>query len=250
MKKVISYFIMCIACFALLCGCASYPNLTDEEMDLVAEYAAGLLLQHSEKADNRLMKVEDALLALENEKQEEAEKPTEEKEEEPEIPQEELPDKPDEQETPVTDNTEQEVVVSGPMNEVLGLSNFTIVSNGYEIKDSYPDGSGAFFALDATDGNKLLVMKYTLSNNGTDSAAVDMLSSSSKFRVSLDGNGYKHAMSTMLLDDLSTYVGNIASGASVELVLISEWKEEELNNMSNLTLYISNGELSGKYPVE
>lgn len=249
MKKVISYFIMCISCFALLSGCASYPNLTDEEMDLVAEYAAGLLLQHSEKADNRLMKVEDALLVLESEKQEEAEKPTVEKEEEPEKPQEETPDKPEEPDTPVTDNTQQEVV-SGPMNEVLGLSNFTLASNGYEIKDSYPDGAGAFFALDATDGNKLLVMKYTLSNNGTESAAVDMLSSSSKFRVSLDGNGYKHAMSTMLLDDLSTYVGNIASGATVELVLISEWKEEELSNMSNLTLYISNGELSGKYPVE
>lgn len=249
MKKVISYFIMCIFCFALLSGCASYPNLTDEEMDLVAEYAAGLLLQHSEKADNRLMKVEDALLVLESEKQEEAEKPAVEKEEEPEKPQEETPDKPEEPDTPVTDNTQQEVV-SGPMNEVLGLSNFTLVSNGYEIKDSYPDGSGAFFALDATDGNKLLVMKYTLSNNGTESTAVDMLSSSSKFRVSLNGNGYKHAMSTMLLDDLSTYVGNIASGATVELVLISEWKEEELSNMSNLTLYISNGELSGKYPVE
>ena len=70
------------------------------------------------------------------------------------------------------------------------------------------------------------------------------------FKVSLDGNGYQYALSTMLLDDISTYVGELAAGTSVELVLISEWKEEKISNITNPTVYIKNGELSGKYTVQ
>lgn len=248
MKKVISYLMICICCFSL-CGCVSYPNLSEADMDLVAEYAAGLLLQYSATSENRLVDVEDALVAVENEK-------TEEIEEEPvedfipdEIPEdnqnEEVEDEP-----PVTDKSEETVVPSQPMNQVLGLSDLTIQSNGYEVKDSYPDGDSSFFALDASEGCKLVVMKYTLINNGANSVEVNMLENSATYKVALDGSGYKFALSTMLLDDLSTYVGTVASGSTVELVLISEWKEEEINNITNLTLCIQGGELSGTYQVQ
>lgn len=252
MKKLISYFTICICCLGLMCGCASYPDLSDEEMDLVAEYAAGLLLKYSSKADYRLMNVDEALLAWNNEVQKETQEDKEEKEEEqeePEIPSEETPDKENEQGTSVTDNTQQETV-SRPINEVLGLETLSIVSNGYEIEESYQDGSEAFVSLDATEGYKLVILKYTLVNNGTESVNVNMLENSSTFRVSLDGSGYKVVKPTMLLNDFASYKGTIAPGTSVELVLLSEWKEEEINNMSNLTLYVKNDDLSGKYSVE
>ena len=54
----------------------------------------------------------------------------------------------------------------------------------------------------------------------------------------------------MLLDDLSTYVGTIGAGSSAELVLISEWSEELLSNISNPILYIKNGEVTGQYPLQ
>lgn len=247
MKKFISYFIIYIGCFAFLSGCASYPDLSDEDMDLVAEYAAGLLLKHSEKADNRLIKVEDAitLVEKEEEKNQEIKEPEEDKK-----PEEVEPDKKEEINTPVKDNSEQEVIAQSPINEVFGYEGISIAINGYEIKESYPDGSGAFFALDAAEGNKLIVLKLILSNEGAENVEIDMLSSSCQFKISLDGNGYKHAMSTMLLDDMSTYVGSVSPGTSVELVLISEWKMDDVNNISDLTLYMKNGELSGKYHIE
>ena len=130
----------------------------------------------------------------------------------------------------------------------MGMDMLSIQLSGYEIKTSYPDESGAFFALDASEGNKLLVAKVILINNSDSSIDINMLEQNISYKVSLDGNGYKFALSTMLLDDLSTYVGTIDSGNSVELVLISEWDEELLNNISNPTLYIKNGELTGKYP--
>lgn len=250
MKKIISYVMISICCLGLT-GCASFPNLAEEDMDLVAEYAAGLLLKYSATAENRLVDVEDALLVVE-EKQEEA---LPEPDVEDEIP-DEIPEEPQEEvkenETPVTDNTEtvEETLPSQPMNQVLGLGDIEIHSNGYEIKDSYPDGTGSFFALDAGDGCKLVVMKYTLSNNSTDSIDINMLGDSITYKVALDGSGYKYALSTLLLDDLSTYVGKLDAGASVDLVLISEWKEEEISNISNLTLYIQSGDMKGTYQIQ
>lgn len=247
MKKVISYLMIGICCF-MLCGCTKYPNMKQEDYDLVAEYAAGLLLKYSETSDNRLMSIDEAndILTFEEAIEDVVEQ---EEEEEPVVDAEEtIEESVEETDTPVIDKSEQEEVVSAPIGETMGMDMLSIQLNGYEIKDSYPDESGAFFALDAGEGNKLLVAKVILINTSDSSVDINMLEQNISYKVSLDGSGYKFALSTMLLDDLSTYVGTIGSGNSVELVLISEWNEELLNNISNPTLYIKNGELTGKYP--
>ena len=247
MKKVISYLMIGICCF-MLCGCTKYPNMKQEDYDLVAEYAAGLLLKYSETSDNRLMSIDEAndILTFEEAIEDVVEK---EEEEEPVVDAEEtIEESVEETDTPVIDKSEQDEVVSAPIEETMGMDMLSIQLNGYEIKDSYPDESGAFFALDAGEGNKLLVAKVILINTSDSSVDINMLEQNISYKISLDGNGYKFALSTMLLDDLSTYVGTIGSGNSVELVLISEWDEELLNNISNPTLYIKNGELTGKYP--
>lgn len=247
MKKIISYLLICICCFGL-CGCTDYPGMAESDYDLVAEYAAGLLLAYSDADENRLMNVEEALSVLEEEKAAEElipEEPVEEPEEEPVVDEQSQPD------TPVIDNTEiMEEKPLAPINDAMGVDLLTVQFKGYEIVDSYPDGSGAFFALDAGMGNKLLVTKITLTNNTDSSVDINMLEKNISFKMSLDGNGYKFALSTMLLDDLSTYVGSLGSQSSVDLVLISEWKEEQLASITNPTLYIKNGELTGSYPIQ
>lgn len=241
MKKIISYLLISISCL-FLCGCSSYPDLTTEEQELVAEYAAGVLLKHSEASGNRLVDVEDTDVI------EESEVLPEEKEEE--IPEEPVVEPPKD-DTPVIDNTEiitEECTY--PINSALGVDVLSVQSNGYEIRDSYADESSAFFALDAAEGCKLLVMKYIVTNNTDSAVEMNMLSQDTSYKVALDGAKYKFALSTMLLDDLSTYVGTLAAGESVELVLISEWSEEEIQNITNLTLYLVNGDISGAYPVQ
>ncbi len=244
MKKIVSYLLIGICCLGLT-GCGSFPDLTAAQQELIAEYAAGILLKYSKTSNNRLTEVdEEAVLEkIEEENQEE-------------VVDDEVEDTEQvvEDNAPVTDATQEiqieEVIVSQPMNQVLGLSDVTLQSNGYEIKDSYPEEEGMYFALDASDGYKLIVLKFSLFNSTENSIDVNMLGTSSRFKVSLNGSGYKAALSTMLLDDMSTYVGTIGAGESVDLVLISEWTEEEISNISNLTLYIQNGELSGTYTIE
>ena len=250
MKKIFSYLIICICCFGMF-GCGSMPNLSAEDMDLVSEYAAGLLLKYSAASDNRLMDMDEAMALLEEEtkkqevtEEEPAEEPVKEAEE-PEVNEEPTPN-----DTPVIDKTEETDETIYPINDCLGVDLLTVDLSGYELKDSYPDGSGAFFALDAKAGNKLLVLKCTLTNNTDSDVSVNMLEKDVTCKVSLDGNGYKNILSTMLLDDLSTYMGTLSSGASVDLVLLSEWKEEDLSNITNLSLYAKCGEMSGTYTVE
>lgn len=246
MKKLLTYFIICISS-VVLCGCTEYPGITDSDEELVAEYVAGLLLEHSKTKNSRLMDVEEAMLVLEKEKQEMAETAPEEViKEETKVE----PEEPVEPDTPVIDNTEVTEETIYPINDVMGMELLTVQLNGYEIKDSYPDGSGAFFALDATEGNKLLVTKLTLTNNTDNSVEINMLDKDVSFKMSLDGSGYKFALSTMLLDDLSTYSGSLSAGSSIELVLISEWNEDALVNITNPTLYIKNTELSGIYSIQ
>ena len=250
MKKVLSYLMICICCF-MMCGCTEHPTMKEADTDLVAEYAAGILLKHSETAENRLMDVEEAKAALEAETQKDTQEEKEDIPEEVVEEQEQVPEEIIEPETPVIDNTEEnEELPSAPIQDAMGVEMLTVQLNGYEIKDSYPDGSGAFFALDAGEGNKLLVVKITLINNTENSVDINMLEKNISYKMSLDGNGYKFALSTMLLDDLSTYVGTIGAGSSAELVLISEWSEELLSNISNPILYIKNGEVTGKYPLQ
>ena len=89
-----------------------------------------------------------------------------------------------------------------------------------------------------------------MTNNTNGSVDINMLDGNTSYKISLDGTGYKFALSTMLLDDLSTYAGSLGAGSFTELVLISEWNEELLNNITNPTLYVKNGELSGTYPIQ
>ena len=250
MKKVLSYLMICIGCF-MLCGCTEYPTMKEADTDLVAEYAAGLLLKHSETSESRLMDVEEAKLVLEAEKQKEEQEEVVQIPEEPVEEKEEVPEKLPGYETPVIDNIEQNEEISSTLIEdAMGVETLSVQLNGYEIKDSYPDGSGSFFALDAGEGNKLLVAKITLINDTDGIVNINMLEKNISYKMSLDGNGYKFALSTMLLDDLSTFVGTLGAGSSTELVLISEWSEELLNNMSSPMVYIKNGELIGKYPLQ
>ncbi len=244
-KRMIKFLlIMMIGCFGL-CGCGSFPNLTANEQQLIAEYAAGILLQNSEASSNRLTDIEGVILEKE-------ELIPEEPDVEPEHKEEPVVDEDNNQdEVPVIDNTvdnETEMLPSMPMNELLGLETLRIQSNGYYATKSYSE-DGGFFALDASRGCQLVVINYSITNIGQETVEVDMMNTATSYKITLNGETYKSALSTMLLNDMTTYVGSIPAGETINVVLLSEWNEEEANNISNLGVRIYNNEQQGTYPV-
>ncbi len=61
-RKYILPFCLCCT-MLLLAGCAESKDLTEEQQDVIAEYAAGIVLQHDEGYARRLVKQENAPVA-------------------------------------------------------------------------------------------------------------------------------------------------------------------------------------------
>lgn len=233
------FSIILIGCLMLVqTGCGNaIPDMTDEQMSMVTEYAAGLLLKYD--ANYEPMLLDDERLAAEEEMQQ---KIAEEAQRRADL---EAEKEAAAQETEGSDlqsesgETVQESIAKTDPAEFMELDGFSVSYNGVDFMDSYPQsGDELFFAVDASDGCKLAVIHLTLTNNSQETRDVDILNKNAKFKVSFNGGEYHSTMMTMLEDDFSSYVGTLEPGASVGTVLMVDLKEEECNPVESLDLYI------------
>lgn len=204
----------------ILSGCSGdMPELTEEENEIITEYAVGLLLKYDKYYNSRLVD----LSAYEEQQDIEQSEP-----EESNIPEEPMPEDNDElsQSNPeVVDASEQ----ASTIEEFYGIEGFSFQYTGCDLKSEYPDmaedSADAYFAVQATPGTQLLILKFQVNNySGTD-RELDMLSYGLRTRVAVNGESSKSTLSTMLLNDLRTYKGVVGENGSTELVAIIEVPE-------------------------
>lgn len=232
MKKWNRLGIICIMSAALpmaACGVTGV-ELTEEQNSQIVEYAAGLLLKYDANYHGRLVQGADL-----EENQVEEEAPAT----EPEEPAVENVS----EETSVEDVAEeQEVVVERQIEEFYGIDGISISYTGYELKDTYPDASGddLVFSMNASAGCKLVVLNFNVTNVSGQDINLDMVSIDSKFRISINDASPKYALTTMLMNDLSSYIGTIPAGASENLVLVCEIPEEEAGGIGTIVLLMRN----------
>ena len=138
------------------CGATSMPSLTEEQENQIVKYAADAVMRHVNTYNNRL-----ADLSLYEEKEE---KPQETKEPasamDPTV------------ETTVIDKSEEPA--SYNLAQVLLPEGFSMEYSGYEVTDSYPQTEEMAFVIDASQNKKLLVLSFTVTNNGTESVDIDI----------------------------------------------------------------------------
>lgn len=236
-------FLICIIGMLSGCGVVETVQLTEQQSAQVAEYAAGLLLKDASNYTTRLVDTEVAIAELTEAriKQESlaekvaAMKAAEQKKQE-ELKKEE-DDKKEEQTGEAVD-----VAPEYSFGDIVGNQNLSLQFIDYLLVDSYPDNSedGFVFAMDATDGNKLLVMQYELSNTGDEDAEVDFISSGIRFKINVNNTKVQNALSTLLLNDMVMYKGTIPAGSSENVVLVIEVPETEAEALQFLELIIQN----------
>ena len=206
MKKYKMSLIM--LCVLLLTGCGDVEmvQLTQEQEMQVTEYAAGLLLQDALNYETRLVDTEALLeqLAAEQEYQRQLDA----KVEAMKNAQKNEKDEKEQMETETTQvvdaSTGQTVVAS--LEEILDLEQVSIDYQGYEIVDSYPEDQGSLvFAMDATDGQRLFVLHFVLSNLSDTEQSINLAQSGCRYRCSINGESYQSALSTLLVNDMSLY---------------------------------------------
>lgn len=218
MKKV-SILLGGVAAALLMTGCGAMPNLTQDETELISEYAVGVLLKYDTAHGRRLVDTTGYEPAVE---EPEPETPVEQPEEPVE---EELP----EPEEPVVVDVSQDEEDTQPsvssVEQYYGIPNIMITYQGCEMADSYPaaqEGETLFFSMDATPGMQLLVLKFNAQNLSGEDQTLNMLGYGATFRVSVNGEPSKGALATMLVNDMQTYDSVIPANASAELVSIVE----------------------------
>lgn len=202
----------------LMTGCGAMPDLTQEETELISEYAVGVLLKYDKNHGSRLTDTS-AYDVIEEEETPE------------ELPEEPVPEEEPEESSDTTEivdaSQDQEEIQPGvsSVEEYYGIPNVAIQYTGYELTDSYPsmvEGEELFFSMDATPGTQLLVLKFSVLNTGNEDQIMNMLEYGARFRVSVNGGASNGALATMLLNDMQTYDDVIPAGSSIELVSIVE----------------------------
>lgn len=238
-KRYLATGILIILCIlATGCGENQIPEMTEEELNQVGEYAAFALLRYDASKRSRLVELP---------------------EERPEgIPEENAvdennqSDEPEEgnehqgmnpvDDTPVIDLEGNRVGNGGSIEEILELGDGVhFVYSGVAISDKYPEeGTESYFAITPSEGNHILAVHFTLQNNADEDRDVDVLSTNAYFKIVLNGDYSRRALTTMLANDLSTYRETLSSGSEVDVVLLIETSLQDESEINSLELILKN----------
>lgn len=214
------------ALFAAGCG-NKIPEMTEQQQELIVEYAAGTVLKYDKNYAGKLVE----LTVEENSDVEPA------NEEDAVVKDQQEAVSESAEDVTVIDHT-QETSAAASIEEFLQIDSISITYTGYEICDVYPEnneGSELYFFMNATEGNKLFVLKFLMENFADAEKEINIAQRNVRFKVSVNGME-KNALVTMLLNDLAYYSGVLAAGESTELVLICEVPAAQTTEISSVSL--------------
>ena len=220
-----------------LAGCGNaIPDMSTDVEQKVGEYAGVVMLRYDANHRSRLVDLPEEEMVEEPVIEEPEPEP------EPEPPAEEEVPAVDESTVTVIDNSTEEEPENITPEEFLNLpQGVSLIYQGYSIESSYPANSvDSYFTLDASSGKKLIVLYYNLYNQSGSDCDINFLGDGYAFKVVINGKTTRTALVTMLMDDMSTYIGTVANGNGEELVLIFE--EDENVEITSLELNIKGNE--------
>ena len=120
----------------------------------------------------------------------------------------------------------------------------------YQIADSYPeDGSvRGLFDVGCHPPGKASDIELELTNGTDQEENVDFLSTASRYIITVNDGTRGNALTTMLPNDMSTYVETMAPGETQGLVLLLEVNEDMANGIQNIYLRLKN--TSNEYTIQ
>ena len=221
----------------MLTGCIdSMPDMTEEQSELVAEYAADMLLKYSPNYHYRIADEEEVASA-------EAEMETSQEEEttqEESQPSQDLSQTGSGETVSVGAETSVEDGAEYDLAAFFGMDQFSIMYASCEVKDAYPNAeSGVGFSVTASQGYNLLVLHFDVENLGEEAAQCDLFDQISKVSVNVNDAGYVQALSTLLTNDLTTYMEDIPAGEVADAVVVVPVEQTDLDEIQTAVIQIT-----------
>lgn len=239
MKRIVGLAVILLMC-TLLGGCLEVPPLTDAEMDMVAEYAAGMLLKYDKNYRSPLLEEEEWNLLEENVT------PTPSKEPEGQGGTPAPTNIPPENGTPTPVPTQEAglpTIIPLPggseesnrqLTEVVGVEGFSVAYVSYETMQEVVRNE--YFYLAAKDGRQYMVLHFMLTNTTGEPRIFD--ASKQKLECSVDINlGTVSRLSiSMLENDLQYMPIEVPANSSVPAVLVFEISAKEEIDTAHLIM--------------
>ena len=235
MKKKLCAVLCAATVFLTGCGAV---ELTDKESDLIAEYAATVLLKHSTtyqpKLQDQVVEVETTSIS--------PVQPSSSK---------------DLSETQggQTGQNKSDVPVSTEapsksLTEALGIAQdgFGVEYAGYEIVQKYIDSKPPQLSIQVKDTNqRYLVLKFQITNHSEEEKECDILSKKRTYRCRVNDTERFGSQMTMLFDDLSTFKETFSANETKQAVLVFQIPAEYEGNITGLSLTVKEDEESNTY---
>lgn len=221
----------------MLTGCIdSMPDMTEEQSELVAEYAADMLLKYSPNYHYRIADEEEVASAeAEMETSQEEETMQEESQPSQDLSQTGMGETVSvDAEASVEDGAEYDLAA------FFGMDQFSIMYASCEVTDAYPNAeSGVGFSVTAPQGYNLLVLHFDVENLGEEAAQCDLFDQISKVSVNVNDAGYVQALSTLLTNDLTTYMEDIPAGEVADAVVVVPVEQTDLDEIQTAVIQIT-----------
>lgn len=213
-------------------GCGTKPyDLSSEEQEKVAAYAAHVVTRYNDRQDEGLIRIRQEDVSEETADSKKPQAETKDKQENTE-----------DNTKNVTSDAEKPKAETVSLRQALKLEDGLDASfENYDVTDSYVESD--YFAMNATAGKTFLAVHINLKATGGD-IECDMLKKNLKYRVVINGDKTVAAQTSILLNDLGTYQGTIAGGSAQECVLLFETEKQNVENITSLQLKVSDGSTS------
>ncbi len=244
--------VMLSFCIFGLTGCTKVIDLTDEETQLIAEYAAELLLKYDINYVDRIdegEKKEKELLSEEMQTtQETTQMPPEQVQESTEV----LEQK-EEHESTESDAEEEKPVaqIETDVAKILGFEDVTITFRDYVVVDKYPatDEQGEFIYLEASQGYQLLVLQFDVKNTTSDIVNLSLIDEEVDYKIVCNETKAAKPMLTILMNDLGTYEANVQPDTQEEAVLIFQVSDGMKDILETIDLYVTYNDSESKIQI-
>lgn len=223
-RKVIS--VLLIFAF-LLSGCTSVIELTSEEEDLIAEYAAGMMIKKYKESKGIITTSDNKPVISETEAG--TKNNTEE-----EIPSATGNAVENETGDSLVDETVSSQTAVSTLEEVLNVKGVEISVIGYSVEERYPTEEFSF-SVEASAGHKLLVVEYDVWNSVDADAVMELDTKNVAIRAVINGSTKVNVFKTMLKNDLLNMNGvQFAPGEAKTGVLIFNISDELAENLTSV----------------
>lgn len=246
-QVTVLWLILAVFCTMIAgCGLIQPTGLNENDEELVAEYAAGVLMRYSADKKGGLGNPKPTPKPVEasaNEVVTPVDESAKTQDESPDIPADDNEPEEVEKTTDVLADAATAKADGAAICDAIGIRGFEMTYKGYETADIYPksDGNDLTFSMQAAPGKKLIVLHFDVMNPGSGEAECNVLDCNVKFRILVNDTNRINEQMTILLNDLKSYKDTIGAGQTKDTVLVFEADASVAESIGSLSLIVVNG---------